>query len=132
MCPGYMHKVAVEANVNEDTAFRQHIMLNGRQVVPLYAWCVHAARITPSHILLLMLQVRIEGTVEKLSEEESVEYFHSRPRPSQLSACASNQSSVVASREVRELLDLLSVGCEPHKINSGLLMFVLHILCLVH
>lgn len=47
-------------------------------------------------------QVRIEGRVEKLSEKESEEYFHSRPRPSQIGAVVSNQSSVIASREVLE------------------------------
>lgn len=30
-------------------------------------------------------QVRVEGTVEKLSEEESTEYYHSRPHGSQVS-----------------------------------------------
>jgi len=29
--------------------------------------------------------VRVEGTVEKLSEEESTEYYHSRPHGSQVS-----------------------------------------------
>jgi pyridoxamine 5'-phosphate oxidase len=44
-------------------------------------------------------QVRIEGITEKIPENESVEYFHSRPRESQLSACASKQSSVIPDRE---------------------------------
>ncbi len=45
-------------------------------------------------------QVRIEGTVEKTSKEESEEYFHSRPRQSQLGAWASpKQSSVVKDRD---------------------------------
>lgn len=43
-------------------------------------------------------QVRIEGTIEKLSYEESNKYWSSRPRGSQLSALASNQSSAVSSR----------------------------------
>lgn len=45
-------------------------------------------------------QVRIEGKVEKVPEEESKEYFSKRPRQSQLSAMLSNQSEVVESRDV--------------------------------
>ena len=45
-------------------------------------------------------QVRIEGRVEKVSDSESDAYFYSRPQGSQLSAWVSNQSQVVASREV--------------------------------
>lgn len=44
-------------------------------------------------------QVRIEGSVEKVSEEESDDYFHSRPWGSKLGAWASDQSTVIASRE---------------------------------
>jgi len=44
--------------------------------------------------------VRIEGIAEKVSEAESEEYFHSRPKKSQLGAWASpNQSGVVRCRE---------------------------------
>lgn len=45
--------------------------------------------------------VRVEGTAEKLTEEESTEYFHSRPHDSQLGACVSHQSSPIASHQVR-------------------------------
>lgn len=45
-------------------------------------------------------QVRIEGRVEKVREQESDEYFHSRPKNSRLGAWASNQSQVVENREV--------------------------------
>ncbi len=44
-------------------------------------------------------QVRIEGSVERVSAAESVAYAHSRPRGSQLSALASPQSRVIESRE---------------------------------
>jgi len=47
-------------------------------------------------------QVRIEGTCEKVSEQESDDYFHSRPIGSQLGACASPQSSIIESRSVIE------------------------------
>jgi pyridoxamine 5'-phosphate oxidase len=47
-------------------------------------------------------QVRIEGTIEKLSKEQSDQYFHSRPRGSQIGAVASPQSQEIASRDVVE------------------------------
>ncbi len=47
-------------------------------------------------------QVRIEGFVEFISAEESDEYFNSRPFESRISAIASSQSEVVASREELE------------------------------
>lgn len=46
----------------------------------------------------LVRQVRIRGTITKISPTESETYFHARPTPSQLSAAASNQSEVIASR----------------------------------
>jgi pyridoxamine 5'-phosphate oxidase len=47
-------------------------------------------------------QVRIEGNTEKLPEEESTAYHKTRPRESQLSAWASNQSSVIPDRKYLE------------------------------
>jgi len=47
-------------------------------------------------------QVRIEGICEKVSEQDSDDYFHSRPIGSQLGACASPQSRVIESRRVIE------------------------------
>jgi pyridoxamine 5'-phosphate oxidase len=47
-------------------------------------------------------QVRVEGTVAKLPENASDEYFRSRPVDSRLSAAVSPQSEVVASREELE------------------------------
>ncbi|WP_370617976.1 pyridoxamine 5'-phosphate oxidase [Mumia sp. Pv 4-285] len=46
----------------------------------------------------LQRQVRIEGMVSRVSDEESDEYFASRPRGSRLGAVASPQSRVVADR----------------------------------
>ncbi|MEA2196293.1 MAG: pyridoxamine 5-phosphate oxidase [Solirubrobacteraceae bacterium] len=47
-------------------------------------------------------QVRIEGTVKRTTPEQTAAYIRSRPRASQLSAIASPQSQVIASREVLE------------------------------
>jgi len=47
-------------------------------------------------------QVRIEGTIEKLSREQSEEYFHSRPKASQLGAVASPQSQEIEGRKILE------------------------------
>lgn len=47
-------------------------------------------------------QVIIQGVVEKVDDETATEYYHSRPRGSQLGAWASPQSSEIASREVLE------------------------------
>ena len=50
----------------------------------------------------LQRQVRIEGTATKAERGQSEDYFHSRPRDSQLGAHVSQQSSVVSSRQQLE------------------------------
>jgi pyridoxamine-phosphate oxidase len=47
-------------------------------------------------------QVRIEGTIEKLSKEQSEKYFQSRPKLSQIGALASPQSQEIPNREQLE------------------------------
>ncbi len=47
-------------------------------------------------------QIRITGGIEKISDRESDEYFQSRPITSRIGAWASDQSSVIDSRESLE------------------------------
>lgn len=54
--------------------------------------------------LPLHRQVRIEGTISKVSDELSDNYFHKRPRGSQIGAIASPQSKKVSDRKALELL----------------------------
>jgi pyridoxamine 5'-phosphate oxidase len=47
-------------------------------------------------------QVKIEGVCEKISTQESLKYFLSRPKGSQIGAYISQQSQVVSSRSLLE------------------------------
>lgn len=56
-------------------------------------------------------QIRIEGKIEKISEQDSKAYFKSRPKGSQLGAWASPQSKVITGRaelddRLQELQDI--------------------------
>lgn len=59
----------------------------------------------------LARQVRVEGSVTEVDDAESDAYFASRPRGSQLGAAVSQQSSVIAGRDVLEA-DLAQVTRE--------------------
>lgn len=61
-------------------------------------------------------QVRIVGKVEKLSKEESEEYFQSRPVGSQLGALASKQSAVIGENDLQERLEKLR---KLHRTDEG-------------
>lgn len=52
--------------------------------------------------LELERQVKIEGKIEKISKTDSLKYFLSRPRGSQIGAWVSHQSEVVSSRSILE------------------------------
>lgn len=65
-------------------------MIGNNKVALVFCW------------LELQRQVRIEGTVSKISAEESDIYFHSRPYGSQIGAHASPQSKTLQSREELE------------------------------
>ncbi|NQY49415.1 MAG: pyridoxamine 5'-phosphate oxidase [Colwellia sp.] len=58
------------------------------------------------HWNVLQRQIRIEGTVEKISAQESADYFHSRDRGSQVGAWASKQSQKL--KHDSELKDRMS------------------------
>jgi len=65
-------------------------------------------------------QIRIEGVVEKVSEQTSKDYFAKRPFKSQAAAVASNQSEVVASRKVLEdkFAEVLTANSETEGIEK--------------
>jgi len=52
--------------------------------------------------LELERQVKIEGNIEKISTTESLKYFLSRPKGSQIGAWVSHQSQVISSRSLLE------------------------------
>ena len=58
-------------------------------------------------------QVRITGTIKKVSAEESEQYFHTRPIGSQVGAWSSPQSQVIPSREYLE--GLMNANVEKYK-----------------
>lgn len=63
--------------------------------------------------LPLQRQVRIEGVIAKVDDKISDEYFHKRPRGSQLGAIASPQSQKVKSR--LELEEMFKAAEEKYK-----------------
>ena len=66
----------------------------------------------------LQEQIRIEGEVEKLSEEKSDEYFNSRPLKSRVAAIVSQQSEKIDSYEIlQKEIDDLTEQFELNKEN---------------
>jgi pyridoxamine 5'-phosphate oxidase len=68
--------------------------------------------------LILERQVIIQGRAEKISSAESLKYFLSRPRESQIGAWVSNQSEVISSRKfllqkLTEIRDKFAQGEVP-------------------
>ncbi len=71
------------------------------------------------HWNVLQRQIRIEGTVEKVSRQESADYFHSRDRGSQVGAWASKQSQKLKSddeliKRMSHYQEKFSQGEVPH------------------
>lgn len=67
---------------------------------------------------VLERQVRVEGTIEKVSAEESDEYFLSRPEGSRLGAWASPQSQKIPDRNYLESMVLKYQGQFGDKVTS--------------
>ncbi|MEO6136789.1 MAG: pyridoxamine 5'-phosphate oxidase [Ginsengibacter sp.] len=62
-------------------------------------------------------QVRIEGTIAKVSEADSDEYFNSRPRESRIGAWSSPQSTIIENREyLQENVNKFNVQFENKEI----------------
>jgi len=62
-------------------------------------------------------QIRVEGKVKKLSLALSTEYFHSRPRGSQLGAWTSDQSQPIPNRQFLDQVNLQLIEYfKPYKI----------------
>ena len=60
------------------------------------------------HWKTLRKQIRVEGSIEKVSKEEADEYFKNRPYPRKIGAHASDQSRPLESREfLEEKLEIL-------------------------
>ncbi len=74
---------------NYDSA-KGHELLEDAKVAMNFLW------------LPLQRQIRVEGSVTKTTDEQSDEYFHKRPRGSQLGAIASPQSAKVPNRATLE------------------------------
>ncbi len=86
---------------------KSHELTENNKISMLFHWGV------------LQRQIRIEGTVEKVSQQESANYFHSRDRGSQIGAWASKQSKkLTAENELEERMalftDKYAKGEVPH------------------
>jgi pyridoxamine 5'-phosphate oxidase len=86
---------------------KSHELTENSKVALLFHWNV------------LQRQIRIEGTVEKVSQQESADYFHSRDRGSQVGAWASKQSEKLShDNELKERMshyqNKFSEGEVPH------------------
>jgi pyridoxamine 5'-phosphate oxidase len=61
-------------------------------------------------------QIRVTGRAERLTDAEADAYFASRPRGSQLSAAASSQSAVIASRQELEAARAAIESAHPENV----------------
>jgi len=86
---------------------KSHELTENSKVALLFHWNV------------LQRQIRIEGTVEKVTAQESADYFHSRDRGSQVGAWASKQSQkLITDSELKDRMahfsEKYATGEVPH------------------
>jgi len=86
---------------------KSHELIENDKVALLFHWGV------------LQRQIRIEGTVEKVSTQQSADYFHSRDKGSKIGAWASKQSQKLShDNELKERMERFqsefSQGEVPH------------------
>ena len=63
-------------------------------------------------------QIRIEGKIKKISEEDSDEYYMERPKLSKIGAWASPQSQVIQSRnELEQLVEKFQKEFEQKELD---------------
>lgn len=60
-------------------------------------------------------QVRIEGIARKISREKSEEYFHTRPKGSQIGALASPQSQVISKEQLQQRFEDFDLQFQEQK-----------------
>ncbi|MEL6332994.1 MAG: pyridoxamine 5'-phosphate oxidase [Cyanobacteria bacterium J06626_26] len=101
--------VAPEGSPAQRTVLLKYFDLNGLVFFTNYESrkAQHIEQNPVASLLFLWLplecQVEIQGRVERISPAESLTYFTSRPRGSQLGAWCSQQSQVITSRKLLEL-----------------------------
>lgn len=61
-------------------------------------------------------QVRIEGPVDRTTAQETADYFHSRPRGSQIAASVANQSQVTEKSALEAMVTELTARFDGHDI----------------
>ncbi len=90
---------------NYDSRKSRELMINPRAALTFYWHALHR-------------QIRIEGEVERVSAQESEDYFQTRPRGSQIGAWASPQSEEIASRaELEQRVAEIEERFKDHPMN---------------
>lgn len=101
--------ISPEGKLAQRTVLLKYFDMNGLVFFTNYESrkAQHIAQNPVASLLFLWLplerQVEIQGRVERVSTAESLAYFTSRPRGSQLGAWCSQQSQVITSRKLLEL-----------------------------